>query len=176
MLCCFCIVESYNPADNEWTLHPSLNKKKGSLAGATLKDKIFAIGGSNGIDCFSEVEMYDPLVERWISTRSMLQKVNFIAPCICMYQYLFVSETTNYIWKDETCLLRWTNLKWWESLFRLKSNFQLARWCVLLWSLLSLLKVVRSQYGIILSLSFIFSYWNLYVLPLGQALSASYYN
>lgn len=55
MLCCFCKVESYRPADNKWTIRSPLNTKKGALAGATWKDKIFAIGGGNVIDRFSEV-------------------------------------------------------------------------------------------------------------------------
>lgn len=49
--------------------------KKGSLAGAALDNKIFAIGGGNGVECFSDVEMYDINIGRWISTRSMLKKV-----------------------------------------------------------------------------------------------------
>ncbi|PHT76317.1 hypothetical protein T459_19839 [Capsicum annuum] len=48
-------VESYNSANDEWTMSPCLKEKQGSLAGATLKDKIFAIVGGNGIECFSEV-------------------------------------------------------------------------------------------------------------------------
>ena len=68
-------VESYNFAQDQWSLCASLNKKKGSLAGATLDNKIFAFGGGNGVDCFSDVEMYDVNVGRWIPTRSMLQKV-----------------------------------------------------------------------------------------------------
>ncbi|PHT58459.1 Heat shock protein 82 [Capsicum baccatum] len=35
---------------------PCLKEKRGSLAGATLKDKIFAIGGGNGIECFSQTK------------------------------------------------------------------------------------------------------------------------
>lgn len=69
-------VESYNTTDDEWTVLPCMKEKKGSLAGAALKDKIFAVGGGNGIECFSHVEMYDPQVGRWINTQSMLQKVN----------------------------------------------------------------------------------------------------
>lgn len=61
--------------NNQWTPHPSLNKKKGSLAGATLDEKIFAIGGGNGLECFADVEMFDMDVGRWIPTRSMLQTV-----------------------------------------------------------------------------------------------------
>ncbi|KAF3670643.1 putative patellin-6-like [Capsicum annuum] len=48
-------VESYNPANDEWTMCPCLKEKWGSLACATLKDKIFAICCGNGIECFSEV-------------------------------------------------------------------------------------------------------------------------
>ncbi|PHU29255.1 Heat shock protein 82 [Capsicum chinense] len=47
-------VESYNSANDEWTMCPCLKEKRGSIAGATLKDKIFAIIGGNGIECFSE--------------------------------------------------------------------------------------------------------------------------
>lgn len=75
-------VESYNPVDNKWTQCPSLKEKKGSLAGAALKDKIFVLGGGNGIECFSEVEMYDPQVGRWMNTQSMLLKVNSSVPVV----------------------------------------------------------------------------------------------
>lgn len=44
-----------------------------------LHDNIFALGGGNGLDCFSEVEMLDLDFGRWIPTRSMLQKVKYIA-------------------------------------------------------------------------------------------------
>lgn len=70
-----CEVDSYNPANNQWTPRPPLNEKKGSLAGATLNNKIFAIGGINWVGCFPDVEMYDIGVGRWIPTQSMLQKV-----------------------------------------------------------------------------------------------------
>jgi len=56
-------------------MQPSLNAKKGSLAGAALGEKIFALGGGNGQDCFSDVEMLDFDIGKWICTRSMLQKV-----------------------------------------------------------------------------------------------------
>lgn len=71
-----CKVESYNPADNKWIPRPSLTgQPKGSLAGATLQNKIFAIGGGNGRESFSEVEMLDSDLGRWIMTQSMLEKV-----------------------------------------------------------------------------------------------------
>ncbi|GER37935.1 kelch repeat-containing family protein [Striga asiatica] len=68
-------VESYDAANDEWTKRACLNKAKGSLAGAALNGKIYAVGGGNGADCFSDVEMFDPYVGRWISARSMLEKI-----------------------------------------------------------------------------------------------------
>lgn len=95
MLCCFCEVESYRPADNKWTIRSPLNTKKGALAGATWKDKIFAIGGGNVIGCFSEVEMYDPQVGRWINTRPMSQKVSFnLLVFACSANYLLQQQHT----------------------------------------------------------------------------------
>ncbi|KAE9465163.1 hypothetical protein C3L33_02941, partial [Rhododendron williamsianum] len=67
-------VESYNPTNDQWVSRPSLNQKKGSLAGASLYGKIYAIGGGNGVECYAEVEMLDMNIGRWITTRSMLQK------------------------------------------------------------------------------------------------------
>ena len=42
-----------------------------------MNNKIFAVGGGNGVDCFSDVEMLDLDIERWITTRSMLEKVKW---------------------------------------------------------------------------------------------------
>lgn len=55
---------------------PSLNLEKGSLGGVNIGDKLFAIGGGNGIESLSDVEMLDLYLGRWIRTRSMLQRVN----------------------------------------------------------------------------------------------------
>ncbi|KAI3875060.1 hypothetical protein MKW98_019633 [Papaver atlanticum] len=67
-------IESYNPQRNEWTPRPSLSHQKGCLSGVTLCDKFFAIGGGDGLNCFSDVQMFDPAVGRWIPTQSMHQK------------------------------------------------------------------------------------------------------
>lgn len=40
-----------------------------------MYDKIFAIGGGNGSECFSEVEIFDRNIGSWISIQSMLEKV-----------------------------------------------------------------------------------------------------
>lgn len=70
-----CEVESYNPISNQWVNRPPLNQKKGGLAGVSLNEKIFAIGGGIGVEFFSEVHVFYPDEGRWIPTQSMLQKV-----------------------------------------------------------------------------------------------------
>uniref|UniRef100_A0A1J3IIT5 Kelch-like protein 5 n=2 Tax=Noccaea caerulescens TaxID=107243 RepID=A0A1J3IIT5_NOCCA len=70
----FDTAESYNETDGRWSLCPPLTERKGSLGGASLDGKIFAIGGGNGIVSFSDVEMLDPDIGKWIRTRSMEQK------------------------------------------------------------------------------------------------------
>ncbi|GKF33602.1 development/cell death domain-containing protein, partial [Tanacetum coccineum] len=53
-------VESFDPVKNRWTFCPPLNQKNENLAGATLKDKIYALGGGkNDVDSYSSVEMLD---------------------------------------------------------------------------------------------------------------------
>ncbi|KAH9620293.1 hypothetical protein KSS87_005399 [Heliosperma pusillum] len=76
--------ECYNPVNNVWTSLPCLSKKKGSLAALTLHDKVFALGGGNGVNCFSDVEMLDLDVGRWICARSMLQKVNLLETALSL--------------------------------------------------------------------------------------------
>ena len=101
-LLCFSQVESYSPSSDQWTLCPSLKEKKGSLAGATLDGKIFAIGGGNGVECLSDVEMLDLIVGRWINTRSMLQKVNVVLDLLLVNVKesgfdIFQSEKTDHL-------------------------------------------------------------------------------
>lgn len=68
-------MECYNRGGNNWIACPRLKHKKGSLAGTVLNDKIFAIGGGDGSSVFSEVEMFDPALGRWIDSLSMRQNV-----------------------------------------------------------------------------------------------------
>ena len=69
------VVECYSSRNNEWTECPSLNRKKGSLAGISLNSKIYAIGGGDGNETYSEVEMFDPYLGKWICSPSMLLSV-----------------------------------------------------------------------------------------------------
>ena len=47
------------------------------MSKVALNDKIFVVGGGNGVDCFSDVEMLDLDIRWWIPTRSMLDKVKW---------------------------------------------------------------------------------------------------
>ncbi|XP_074280764.1 uncharacterized protein LOC141605770 [Silene latifolia] len=67
-------VESYNLGQRQWVKRPELSTKKGSLAGASLLSKIFAIGGGNDTGCLSEVEVLDLNIGKWMVTRSMSHK------------------------------------------------------------------------------------------------------
>ncbi|KAF5189188.1 Development/cell death domain, Galactose oxidase, beta-propeller, partial [Thalictrum thalictroides] len=67
-------VECYSPTSNKWSSCFPLSEMKGCLAGATLNNKLYAVGGGNGKNCFRTVEMFDPVLGRWIVTQSMLQK------------------------------------------------------------------------------------------------------
>uniref|UniRef100_A0A7N0TC99 DCD domain-containing protein n=1 Tax=Kalanchoe fedtschenkoi TaxID=63787 RepID=A0A7N0TC99_KALFE len=67
-------VASYNPLRDQWSVCPSLKRRKGNLASTSFYGKIFAIGGGNENECFSEVEMFDENAGIWIQTRSMKSK------------------------------------------------------------------------------------------------------
>lgn len=77
-------VEAYHPANNTWKSRPSLNKVMGSLAGATVNNKLFALGGGDGHESFSDVEMLDLDAGRWIPTQSMRHKV-IVFFCSCFF-------------------------------------------------------------------------------------------
>lgn len=67
-------VQSYDGLSNQWISRPSLNQKKGNLAGTCVYNKIFSIGGANALECLSDVEVLDLEVGKWICTQPMLQK------------------------------------------------------------------------------------------------------
>jgi len=52
---------------------PRLKRVKGSLAMTMLNDKIFAIGEGVGSAVFSEDEMFDPALGRWMNSLSTQQ-------------------------------------------------------------------------------------------------------
>lgn len=45
---------------------PSVNLAKGSLGGVSIGNKLFAVGGGNGIESYLDVEMLDLDLGLWI--------------------------------------------------------------------------------------------------------------
>ena len=70
-------VERYNRASDTWEACPSMAIKRGSLGGATVHDKIYALGGGNGAIGFDDTECYDPIISTWASSAKMLERVFF---------------------------------------------------------------------------------------------------
>ncbi|TYK04090.1 kelch-like protein 17 [Cucumis melo var. makuwa] len=70
---------------------PFLNLAKGSLRGVSIGNKLFAIGGGNGIESLTDVEMLTLDIGRWICTRSMLQR-RFVAGAVELNGILYASE------------------------------------------------------------------------------------
>ncbi|KAJ6299812.1 hypothetical protein OIU76_020743 [Salix suchowensis] len=90
-------VESYNPANDQWTPHPSLTKKKGNvemlvidigkwiptrsmlqkrfaLAAVELNGVVYATGGFDGSDYSKTAERFDPREHSWSRIASMNAK------------------------------------------------------------------------------------------------------
>ncbi|KAL4311414.1 hypothetical protein GQ457_01G036720 [Hibiscus cannabinus] len=44
-----------------------------------IKDRMFVAGGGNGVECSSNVEMFDPNIGKWISIQSLLHKISALA-------------------------------------------------------------------------------------------------
>jgi hypothetical protein len=79
----------YDSREDVWIDCPPMSLKRGSLAGATIGDRIFALGGGNGHMHYSDVECYDAHLGMWISSTSMLNKVcllNFLATSVKKYR------------------------------------------------------------------------------------------
>lgn len=73
-------VERYNTVSDMWEECPSMAIKRGSLGGATVHEKIYALGGGNGNTSFDDTEYYDPIVGIWTPSRKMLERVLLFSP------------------------------------------------------------------------------------------------
>ncbi|GJT95838.1 putative development/cell death domain, kelch-type beta propeller containing protein [Tanacetum coccineum] len=70
----FHTVESFIPSQNQWVPRPPLFWKNIHVAGASVKDRLFVVGGAKGRQCSSEVEYLDLDIGKWIPTCPMLSK------------------------------------------------------------------------------------------------------
>ncbi|KVI09983.1 hypothetical protein Ccrd_011623 [Cynara cardunculus var. scolymus] len=64
-------VESFSLAKNQWVSRPPLYRKNIHVAGASIKDRLFVVGGGNGHQCSSEVQYLDLNIGKWLPTQSM---------------------------------------------------------------------------------------------------------
>ncbi|PWA57187.1 hypothetical protein CTI12_AA411480 [Artemisia annua] len=71
----FHTVGSFIPSKNQWVQRSPLFWKNIHVAGASVKDRLFVVGGANGRHCSSEVEYLDLDIGKWIPTCPMLSKV-----------------------------------------------------------------------------------------------------
>lgn len=53
-----------------------MHLKHGSLGGATVGNHIYSVGGGNGHFDFNDVEYYEPVLDKWIPSTKMLEKVS----------------------------------------------------------------------------------------------------
>ena len=66
----------YDRSRGDWSTCPSLTRDRWSLAGVSVNGRIYAFGGGDGTECFSDVEMFDPTHGKWIKNQPMLEKVS----------------------------------------------------------------------------------------------------
>ena len=59
-------VYCYDRSRGDWSTCPSLTRDRWSLAGVSVNGRIYAFGGGDGTECFSDVEMFDPTHGKWI--------------------------------------------------------------------------------------------------------------
>jgi N-acetylneuraminic acid mutarotase len=66
------VVEAYDPASDEWTVHPAMAVERSDFAAAAGPDgRIYVLGGVVGGDASASVAAYDPETRTW-STRATM--------------------------------------------------------------------------------------------------------
>jgi hypothetical protein len=73
-----------------------MHLKHGSLGGVTLGNHIYAVGGGNGHFDFNDVEYYEPVLDKWIPSTKMLEKVSRINLCHILYMNCIVYRCTTH--------------------------------------------------------------------------------
>lgn len=59
-------VETYDPKSNTWTVTAKMSCPRGGVGVASLGGKLLAVGGHDGTNYLSSVEMYDPITGRLV--------------------------------------------------------------------------------------------------------------
>lgn len=63
----FSSVERYDPRSDQWCLIAAMNNCRDAVGMATLGDRIYSVGGYDGLSYLDAVEAYDPETDTWES-------------------------------------------------------------------------------------------------------------
>ena len=64
-------VERYDPRCDQWCLVASMNNCRDAVGMATLGDRIYSVGGYDGLTYLDAVESYDPVTGEWEAVASL---------------------------------------------------------------------------------------------------------
>jgi N-acetylneuraminic acid mutarotase len=81
-------VYEYDPATERWRSRTAMPTARGALASVVIGDRVFAVGGTNGVDT-GALEAYDPRADTWTALRPMPTPRNHIA-AVAMGSKLYV--------------------------------------------------------------------------------------
>lgn len=84
-----CDCEQYDVLRDKWMSAPLLNIPRRNTCGATLGNRIFALGGFDGSNILSSVEAYDPRMKNWMEV-SPLNIPRSSATCSVLGESLFI--------------------------------------------------------------------------------------
>ncbi len=76
----FSSVERYDPVTDSWSLLAAMGNCRDAVGLAALGDKLYSVGGYDGLRYLSAVEAYDPETNEWETVASM--KTARAAACV----------------------------------------------------------------------------------------------
>lgn len=65
----------YDPKTDQWTTIAPMSNAKDSVGLCPLGDKLFSVGGYDGMQYLSDVECYDPMKNDWTKVRALTSKI-----------------------------------------------------------------------------------------------------
>jgi kelch-like protein 10 len=60
-----CSGEKYNPESNTWSPLPDMHSARSNFAVEVIDDRIFALGGFDGLTAIDHVEFFDETADAW---------------------------------------------------------------------------------------------------------------
>lgn len=75
-------MEVYNPQTNTWCPAPSMLNRRSNFGIAVFDDRLFVVGGHNGIHSVQKVESFDVKTGLWSEERDMLFSRSAFSCCV----------------------------------------------------------------------------------------------